>query len=97
MRSILQEKTQEDHPFIVHYLRSSALMEEVPLQKATKVCPDRPILVISMTDGYVKARCTVPKVYFQYFLYKSLKYYFTGSSKLKFYGSEMDAGVCFHF
>uniref|UniRef100_T1GEV4 Threonyl/alanyl tRNA synthetase SAD domain-containing protein n=1 Tax=Megaselia scalaris TaxID=36166 RepID=T1GEV4_MEGSC len=61
MRSILQEKTQEDHPFIVHYLRSSALMEEVPLQKATKVCPDRPILVISMTDGYVKARCTVPK------------------------------------
>lgn len=62
IKSALQEKPTEDHPFIIHYLRSSSLMEEVPLQKATKICTDRPILVISMTDGYVKARCTVPKV-----------------------------------
>lgn len=62
--SALQEKPIEEHPFIIHYLRSSALMEEVPLQKATKICSDRPILVISMTDGCVKARCTVPKVGF---------------------------------
>lgn len=61
MRNVLQEKPLTKHPFILHYISSSALMEEVPLQKATKLCTDRPILVISMSDNIVKARCCVPK------------------------------------
>ncbi|XP_055913657.1 alanine--tRNA ligase, mitochondrial [Eupeodes corollae] len=61
MRSLLQEKPIEKYPFIIHYLSSSALLEEVPLQKATQLCTDRPILVVSMCDGIVKARCCVPK------------------------------------
>ncbi|XP_054735044.1 alanine--tRNA ligase, mitochondrial-like [Anastrepha obliqua] len=61
MKTLLQEKTTETHPFIVHYIRSSVLVEEVPLQRATKLCPDRPILVASMCEGIVKARCCVPK------------------------------------
>lgn len=45
--------------------------EEVPLQKATNICTDRPILVISLTDGCVKARCTVPKVnYYIFYIQK---------------------------
>nr|XP_036219853.1 alanine--tRNA ligase, mitochondrial isoform X2 [Bactrocera oleae] len=61
MRTLLQEKSIKSHPFIVHYITSSALVEEVPLQRATKLCTDRPILVASMCDSIVKARCCVPK------------------------------------
>ena len=62
MSNVLQERPVATHPFILHYISSSALMEEVPLQKATRLCTDRPILVISMSDNIVKARCCVPKV-----------------------------------
>lgn len=62
MRNLLQEKPLGKYPFILHYISSSALMEEVPLQKATKHCTDRPILVIARGDNVVKARCCVPKV-----------------------------------
>ncbi|XP_013100290.1 alanine--tRNA ligase, mitochondrial [Stomoxys calcitrans] len=61
MRNLLQEKPLPAHPFILHYISSSALVEEVPLQKATKHCTDRPILVVAKSDGIVKARCCVPK------------------------------------
>ncbi|KAH8320219.1 hypothetical protein KR067_003588 [Drosophila pandora] len=60
MRNLLQEKPHETHPFILHYITSSALVEEIPLQRATKLCQDRPILVVSMCDSVVKARCCVP-------------------------------------
>ncbi|KAH8378702.1 hypothetical protein KR009_000796 [Drosophila setifemur] len=60
MRNLLQEKPLDTHPFILHYITSSALVEEIPLQRATKLCQDRPILVISMCDSVVKARCCVP-------------------------------------
>ncbi|KAH8351401.1 hypothetical protein KR059_001438 [Drosophila kikkawai] len=60
MRNLLQEKPLASHPFILHYITSSALVEEIPLQRATKLCPDRPILVVSMCDSVVKARCCVP-------------------------------------
>ncbi|KAH8247984.1 hypothetical protein KR032_004467 [Drosophila birchii] len=60
MRNLLQEKPLDSHPFILHYITSSALVEEIPLQRATKLCPDRPILVVSMCDSMVKARCCVP-------------------------------------
>ncbi|XP_026849563.1 alanine--tRNA ligase, mitochondrial [Drosophila persimilis] len=61
MRNLLQEKPVDTHPFILHYITSSALVEEIPLQRATKLCSDRPILVVSMCDSVVKARCCVPQ------------------------------------
>ncbi|XP_068142866.1 alanine--tRNA ligase, mitochondrial [Drosophila tropicalis] len=61
MRNLIMEKPLDTHPFILHYITSSALVEEIPLQRATKLCTDRPILVVSMCDGYVKARCCVPQ------------------------------------
>ncbi|SPP87162.1 alanine--tRNA ligase, mitochondrial [Drosophila guanche] len=61
MRNLLQEKPVDSHPFILHYITSSALVEEIPLQRATKLCSDRPILVVSMCDSVVKARCCVPQ------------------------------------
>ena len=62
MNNVLLEKPSKTHPFILHYISSSALMEEIPLQKATRLCNDRPILVIGMCNGIVKARCCVPQV-----------------------------------
>uniref|UniRef100_A0A1A9VIR7 alanine--tRNA ligase n=1 Tax=Glossina austeni TaxID=7395 RepID=A0A1A9VIR7_GLOAU len=58
IHNLLQERSPSTHHFILHYISSSALMEEdVPLQKATRLCRDRPILVIAMTNDLVKARC----------------------------------------
>lgn len=53
-------------PFLVHLLSqettsAAAAGESVPLQRATKLCPDRPLIVACLTDGSVRARCTVPK------------------------------------
>lgn len=54
--------TKSNRKYIVHYLRTSMILQSVPLQKATKLCPNLPILVISYADNMVKARCCVPKV-----------------------------------
>lgn len=62
MRTLLLDKPLKTHPYILHYITSSALVEEIPLQRATKLCTDRPILVISMCGNIVKARCCVPQV-----------------------------------
>ena len=56
--------TKSQKKFMVHYLRTSLMLESVSLQKATKHCPDIPVLIIGYSDGVVKARCCVPKVYF---------------------------------
>ncbi|KAH8398376.1 hypothetical protein KR215_009514 [Drosophila sulfurigaster] len=61
MRNLLLEKPLDTNPYILHYITSSALVEEIPLQRATKLCTDRPILVVSMCNNIVKARCCVPK------------------------------------
>ncbi|KAH8278241.1 hypothetical protein KR044_006942 [Drosophila immigrans] len=61
MRNLLMEKPLDTNPYILHYITSSALVEEIPLQRATKLCTDRPILVVSMCDNIVKARCCVPQ------------------------------------
>ncbi|XP_057653456.1 alanine--tRNA ligase, mitochondrial [Diorhabda carinulata] len=53
--------TKNNKKYLIHYLRSSLILEKVPLQKATKLCPDYPVLVISYADNTVKARCCVPK------------------------------------
>lgn len=63
MRSVLESKVLKSNnskPFIVHYLRSSMILESVPLQKATKICSKLPVLVVSYADNVVKARCCVP-------------------------------------
>ncbi|XP_034482126.1 alanine--tRNA ligase, mitochondrial [Drosophila innubila] len=61
MRNLMLEKPLDTNPYILHYISSSALLEEIPLQRATKLCTDRPILVVSMCDNIVKARCCVPQ------------------------------------
>lgn len=60
MKNLQQEYPLASNPFIVHFLESSIILEEVQLSKATRYFPDRPILVISITDDQVKARATVP-------------------------------------
>lgn len=55
--------TKSNKKYMVHYLRSSVMLESVPLQKATKMCPDIPVIIISYSDNMVKARCCVPKEY----------------------------------
>ncbi|XP_055623999.1 alanine--tRNA ligase, mitochondrial [Toxorhynchites rutilus septentrionalis] len=63
MKSLLQQKPPENNPFIVHFLESSMILEEVQLSKVTRYIPERPFLVISLTDNQVKARATVPAAY----------------------------------
>jgi alanyl-tRNA synthetase len=59
MKKIAEETAQA--PFVVHFLSCSDLMKSVSLQKATRFVKNRPILVISLTDNAVKARCCVPQ------------------------------------
>nr|CAD7573354.1 unnamed protein product [Timema californicum] len=47
--------------FIVHFLSCSSHMATVPLQKATNICSNVPVLLIAISEGLVKARCCVPK------------------------------------
>ncbi|CAG9859655.1 unnamed protein product [Phyllotreta striolata] len=64
MQSALESNirtTKSNRKYLIHYLRSSTMLDNVPLQKATKLCPDLPILVIAYVDNTVKARCCVPK------------------------------------
>lgn len=61
MNAVLLERPKEEVSFIVHNLSSSALMEDVKLQKATRLCTDRPILVMCVSGGQLKARACVPK------------------------------------
>lgn len=67
MQNVLETNklfTKNSQQYVIHYLRCSMILENVPLQKATKLCPDLPILVIAYSDGMVKARCCVPEVSF---------------------------------
>ncbi|GAB0090458.1 Alanine--tRNA ligase [Sergentomyia squamirostris] len=61
MKNVLDDNPSDSSPFIVHFLSSASLMESVSLKKATSLCPDRPILVISLTGGEIKARSCVPE------------------------------------
>jgi hypothetical protein len=48
--------------FLVHFLHCSSTLDTVPLQKATRMCPDIPVLILAHSEGLVKARCCVPEV-----------------------------------
>lgn len=56
-----RNKSKNDIPFIVHFLGCSSILDNIPLQRATKICSNVPILVVAYTDEIVKARCCVPK------------------------------------
>jgi alanyl-tRNA synthetase len=65
MRNALESnlsETKNNQKYMVHYLRSSLVLESVSLQKATKFCSDIPVIIISYADNMVKARCCVPEV-----------------------------------
>lgn len=62
MRSVLAE--QKERSFVIHTITTSSHGQEtIPLQKATRLCSDRPVLLIGhmAADGNVRARCCVPK------------------------------------
>ena len=59
MKSVLKKNTKESH--IIHYLSCSDLMKSVSLQKATRYVEDRPVLILSVTEDMIKARCCIPK------------------------------------
>ncbi|XP_046979671.1 alanine--tRNA ligase, mitochondrial isoform X1 [Schistocerca americana] len=48
-------------PFIVHFLQCSSFQEDIPLQKATKLCSSIPVLLLARSEGMIKARCCVPE------------------------------------
>lgn len=58
MKSVVEQNA--DKPAVVHFLSCSDLMKSVSLQKATRYLKDRPVLIISLTNGIAKARCCVP-------------------------------------
>lgn len=57
----LEKTSKTQQKYIIHYLRTSMIMETVPLHRATKLCKNIPVIVISYTDNVVQARCCVPK------------------------------------
>ncbi|XP_068083675.1 alanine--tRNA ligase, mitochondrial isoform X2 [Anabrus simplex] len=62
MQEVIQKVRKEGkQPFIVHFLQSSSSVDAVPLQKATKLCSDLPVLLLALDKGMVKARCCVPE------------------------------------
>lgn len=66
MQDLITSATIAQQPFIVHVLSHettsvAAAGEAVPLQRATKLCSDRPVIVACLADGCVRARCAVPK------------------------------------
>lgn len=60
MQTVLQQCPATTHPYIVHFLTSGRLIIDAPLQKVTNLCVDRPIMVLSISDTTIKARCCVP-------------------------------------
>lgn len=49
--------------FITHKIINTLSTEAIPLVKFTKMCPDRPILILSYQGGILSGRCCVPKDY----------------------------------
>lgn len=78
MQNVLETNklfTKNNQQYVIHYLRCSMILENVPLQKATQLCPDLPILVIAYSDGMVKARCCVPEVSYHFKCFYNLHFY----------------------
>nr|CAD7423688.1 unnamed protein product [Timema monikensis] len=61
MFEVMDSFSKNNEEFIVHFLSCSSHMATVPLQKATNICSNVPVLLIAISEGLVKARCCVPK------------------------------------
>nr|CAD7401637.1 unnamed protein product [Timema poppensis] len=61
MLEVMDSFSKNNEEFIVHFLSCSSHMATVPLQKATNICSNVPVLLIAISEGLVKARCCVPK------------------------------------
>nr|CAD7459542.1 unnamed protein product [Timema tahoe] len=61
MLEVMDSFSKNKEEFIVHFLSCSSHMATVPLQKATNICSNVPVLLIAISEGLVKARCCVPK------------------------------------
>lgn len=57
----LVKEKNEENPFVIHYLSCSDLMKSVSLEKATRWVDDKPVIVLSLTEDEIKARCVVPR------------------------------------
>ncbi|XP_039289029.1 alanine--tRNA ligase, mitochondrial isoform X2 [Nilaparvata lugens] len=60
MREVI-ENCKEN--FVVHFLKCSSELDSTPLIKATKMCPNIPVMIFSYTDNCLRGRCTIPKEY----------------------------------
>ena len=58
MKLVQEENSQNS--FIVHFLSCADQMKSDSLQKATQHVTDKPVLIISLTEDKVQARCCVP-------------------------------------
>lgn len=54
------KEKNEQNPFVIHYLSCSDFMKSVSLEKATRYFDDKPVIILSLTQDEIKARCVVP-------------------------------------
>lgn len=62
MKDVMDSLKANKGSFLVHNLICASLMENVKLDKVTRYCKDKPVIIFSYSNGYVKARCCVPEV-----------------------------------
>lgn len=60
MKTLKTENSNSD--FVIHNLDCAEWMKTVSLSKATRYLEDRPIMLFSVSDETLKARCCVPSV-----------------------------------
>jgi len=66
LNELLEKEMKKVHeinaksPYIVHFLSCANLMKPDSLHKATQHVTDKPIMIISLTQDKVQARCCVP-------------------------------------
>uniref|UniRef100_A0A1B6D1Y3 Alanine--tRNA ligase n=2 Tax=Clastoptera arizonana TaxID=38151 RepID=A0A1B6D1Y3_9HEMI len=63
MESEIREQllSRESTPYLVHFLKCYSPLDSIPLQKATRLCPDIPVVIFALSEGQIKARCCVPE------------------------------------
>lgn len=54
--------TDQEIPFILHCIKDTTIIGNMPLQAATNLCTNFPILVIGISDNILNGRCCVPEV-----------------------------------
>lgn len=62
MKDVMNNSLKNNSKFLIHNLICSSLMENVKLDKVTRYCKDKPVIIFSYSNGLVKARCCVPEV-----------------------------------